>query len=370
MKRRSSGRGQWAAHFGLDVRFLDAREQFADWLALAIRANVDYGGYPCSTSIARQLIGSLVAQAALDAGCDAVIEGSSGKGNDQFRIHNTVKAFAPDMQIILPVRDVNLTRLEEMALCAEAGIPIDEVIVGGEDRTLWARSIASGGITLDTELPDDIWVWYVPPHDAPDAPTILTLTYADGVPVAMNGQRLPLGELIALLNETGGVHGIGRIDVIEDGIMDLKSREVYEAPAAVILLALHRDLEQLTLTKDELAFKRSVDARWGELVFGAEWFTPLKRDLDAFIAASQAVVNGTYEVSLYKGNITILRRVSPSSLYFQEVRAIQSQSFDQRWAGPAAQIRGLPVELLARRDTRWAETKQHLADEELEGAEE
>ena len=207
-----------AEHFGLDVRVLDARNELAEWLALAIRANVDYGGYPCATSIARQLIGSLVAVNALDAGCDAVIDGSSGKGNDQFRIHNTVKAFAPDMQVILPVRDVNLTRLEEMALCEDAGIPIDEVIVGGEDRTLWARSIASGGITLETELPDDIWVWYVPPYAAPDDATVLSLTYEAGVPVAMNGQRVPLGELIELLNETGGVHGIGRIDVIEDGI--------------------------------------------------------------------------------------------------------------------------------------------------------
>ena len=133
------------------------------------------------------------------------------------------------------------------------------------------------------------------------------------------------------------------------------------------LLALHRDLEQLTLTKDELAFKRTVDARWSELVFGAEWFTPLKRDLDAFVLASQAVVNGTYEIELYKGNLTILRRLSPSSLYFPDIRSIQSPSFDQRWAGQAALIRGLPLELLARRDARWAETKQRLAEDATEG---
>ena len=355
------------AHFGLDVRFLDAKPELAEWLTLAIRANVDYQGYPCATSMTRQLIGSLVARQALDSECDAIIDGSSGKGNDQFRIHNSVKAFAPDMQVILPVRDVNLTRLEEMALCEHYGVPIDEVIVGGEDRTIWARSIASGGITLQTELPDDIWVWYVPPREAPDDSAIFTLTYEAGVPVAMNGQRMPLLELVPILNELGGVHAIGRIDVFEDGIMDLKSREVYEAPAATILLALHRDLEQLTLTKDELAFKRTVDARWSELVFGAEWFTPLKRDLDAFVLASQAVVNGTYEIELYKGNLTILRRLSPSSLYFPDIRSIQSPSFDQRWAGQAALIRGLPLELLARRDARWAETKQRLAEDATEG---
>ncbi len=348
-----------AAFFGLDAVFLDAKPEFAQWLVKAIRANVDYNGYPCATSMTRQLIGATLARYAVERGCDAVVDGSSGKGNDQYRAHNSVKATAPDLRVIVPVRDVNLTRLEEMALCEDAGIPIDEVIVGGEDRTMWCRSIASGGITLSTELPDDIWVWYTPLRETPDEPTVIAVTFAAGVPVSLNGQPLPLEEMLGILNEVGGLHGIGRIDLIEDGIMDLKSREVYEAPAAMILLALHRDLEQLTLAKSEVQFKRVVDARWAELVFGAEWFTPLKDDLDAFIAQSQGTVNGTYTVELFKGNITILERESPSSLFFPEVRSIQSASFDQRWCGPAAQVRGLPFELLAKRDARWRDaTKQ------------
>lgn len=342
-----------AEMLNLDLRFLDTRAEFEQWLAKAIRANVDYNGYPCSTSMARQLIGATAAKYAVQLGCDAIVEGSSGKGNDQYRAHNSFKLFGPDLRILVPVRDFDLTRLEEMALCEHYGIPIQEVILGGEDKTLWCRSIASGGITLETELPDDIWLWYIPPQHAPDEPTTLTLTFEVGLPVAINGQRMELSELISVLNEIGGGNGLGRIDVIEDGIMDLKSREIYEAPAAAIILAVHRDLETLTLTGDEIQFKKIVDAQWAKLVFGAEWFAPLKADLDAFIAATQGVVNGTYEIELYKGTMTIVRRESPSSLYFSEVRSIQSSSFDQRWCGPAAQIRGLPFELLAKREARW-----------------
>lgn len=337
----------------LDVRFLDARAEFEQWLARAIRANVDYNGYPCATSMTRQLIGATAAKYAVQLGCDAIVDGSSGKGNDQYRAQNTFKLFGPDLRILVPVRDLDLTRLEEMALCEHYGIPIREVILGGEDKTMWCRSIASGGITLETELPDDIWLWFVPPQLAPDVATTLTLTFEEGLPTAINGQRMSLYELVSILNEIGGANGIGRIDLIEDGIMDLKSREIYEAPAAAIILALHRDLEQLTLTRDEVQFKKVIDARWSQLVFGAEWFTPLKADLDSFVAQSQGPVNGTYEIELYKGTLTILRRESPSSLYFPEVRSIQSSSFDQRWCGPAAQLRALPFELLAKRDARW-----------------
>lgn len=357
-----------AEALGLDLRFLDARAEFAGWLAQAIRANVDYNGYPCATSMTRQLIGAMAARFAVRLGCDAIVDGSSGKGNDQFRAQNTFKMFAPNLRALIPVRDLDLTRLEEMALCEHHGIPIREVILGGEDKTLWCRSIASGGITLDTELPDDIWLWYVPPMHAPDVPVTLSVSFEAGLPVALNGQRMDLFDIIAVLNEIGGANGIGRIDTIEDGIMDLKSREIYEAPAAQILLALHRDLESLTLTRDEIAFKRIVDARWAELVFGAAWFAPLKADLDAFIAQSQGPVNGTYEIELYKGTLTILRRESPSSLYFPEVRSIQSGSFDQRWAGPAAQLRALPFELLAKRDARAAAAVQTPGTAGEEGA--
>lgn len=170
------------------------------------------------------------------------------------------------------------------------------------------------------------------------------------MPVAVNGQRLPLKELIPLLNELGGKNGVGKLDLWEDGIMDLKSREIYEAPAATIILKLHRDLEGLCLTKDEIAFKGLVDQRWAALVYHGEWFHPLRADLDAFIAQTQGPVSGEYTVSLYKGNVDILQRRSATGLFAPEIRSITSASFNQQLCGPAAQIRGLPYEVLAKRN--------------------
>jgi argininosuccinate synthase len=242
-----------------------------------------------------------------------------------------------------------LTRTEEMALCEHFGVPVTEIIVGGDDKTMWCRSIASGGIGLDTELPDDVWLWLTPPQQAPDQPTTLTIAFEAGVPTKVNGQPLPLKELIPLLNEIGGKNGIGKLDLWEDGIMDLKSREIYEAPGATIILKLHRDLEGWCLTKDEIVFKKSVDQRWASLVYHGEWFHPLRADLDAFIEQSQKVVNGEYTVSLYKGNVDIVKRHSDTGLFSPEIRSIASASFNQQLCGPAAQIRGLPYEVLAKR---------------------
>ena len=339
-----------ARQLGIEPTLLDVKDEFSEvWLKKAIQANSDYNGYPVSTSMTRQLIAAVVAQRAVELGCDALMEGSTGKGNDQYRMHNVFTLFAPGLEILVPVRDFDLTRTEEMALCEHFGVPVTEVLVGGDDKTMWCRSIASGGIGLDTELPDDVWLWLTPPYKAPDEPTTITLTFEQGIPVAVNGQRLPLKELIPLLNELGGKNGIGKLDLWEDGIMDLKSREIYEAPAATIILKLHRDLEGWCLTKDEVVFKKLVDQRWGSLVYHGEWYQPLRADLDAFIAETQKVVNGEYTVNLYKGNVDILKRQSDSGLFMPEVRAIQSASFNQQLCGPAAQIRGLPYEVLAKR---------------------
>lgn len=338
---------------------LDVKDEFSEvWLKKAIQANADYNGYPCATSMTRQLIAAVVARKAVELGCDALMEGSTGKGNDQYRMHNVFTLFAPGLEILVPVRDFDLTRTEEMALCEHYGVPVTEVLVGGDDKTMWCRSIASGGIGLDTALPDDVWLWLTPPQQAPDEPTVLTLTFAGGVPVAVNGQPLPLKELIPLLNELGGKNGVGKLDLWEDGIMDLKSREIYEAPAATILLKLHRDLEGYCLTKDEIAFKKAVDQRWAALVYHGEWFHPLRADLDAFIAQTQAVVNGEYTISLYKGNVDILRRWSPTGLFAPEIRSITSASFNQQLCGPAAQIRGLPYEVLAKRGAAMQNSRQ------------
>jgi len=340
-----------AAQLGISPLVIDAKQEFTEqWLSKAIQANSDYNGYPVSTSMTRQLIAAHIAQKALELGCDALMEGSTGKGNDQYRMHNVFSLFAPGMPIFVPVRDFDLTRGEEQLLMEYYGVTAEEVIAGGDDKTMWCRSIASGGIDLTTELPDSIWMWLTPPAKAPDKPTTITLGWQNGLPVALNGRPLPLDQIIEQLNIIGGSNGIGKIDLFEDGIMGMKSREIYEAPAATILLKVHRDLEQFCLTKEEIQVKRQLDAQWASLVYHGEWFHPLKEAIDAFIATTQKVVNGEYTLELYKGNINILARSSSSGLFFSDVRSIKSASFNQKECAPAAHLRGLPFELIARRN--------------------
>jgi argininosuccinate synthase len=342
---------QKAAALGIEPILIDAKKEFSnEWLTRAILANSDYNGYPVSTSMTRQLVAKLVGLEAKRLKCDAIMEGSSGKGNDQYRMHNVFKLFAPGLDTLVPVRDFNLTRLEERILCEHWGVPVTEQVVGGDDKTLWCRSIASGAIDLNQSIPDDVWMWRAPLTQAKECAEEIDLKFRDGLPIALNGQQLSLDQLIATLNEIAGSHGIGLIDMFEDGIMDLKSREIYEAPAAHVILKLHRDLEQQCLTKEEIQFKRIVDSKWAYQVYHGLWFSPLKEALDAFIAQTQNVVSGTIRARLYKGNIEITNRESSYSLFSPEVRSIKSASFDQRWCTHAAKIRGLPFEILAKRE--------------------
>src|SRR4030066_2046345 len=205
--------------------FFDLRKEFTEvWIARAIRANSDYLGYPVSTSMTRQIVAKKVAEVALREGCDAILEGSSGKGNDQYRMHNVFKMFAPKLKILVPVRDFDLTRLEEEELCKKWGVPVTEIVTGGDDKTMGGRSIASGALDLNQPLSDDIWMWYWPIERAPDEPSFVTLEFEKGIPTKLNGKRRPLGEIIPALNTIGGMHSIGRIDMFEDGVMDMKSR--------------------------------------------------------------------------------------------------------------------------------------------------
>jgi len=267
-------------------------------------------------------------------------------------MHDVFKMFAPNLKILVPVRDFDLTRLEEEALCREWGVPVTGMITGGDDKTMWCRSIASGAIDLNQPIPDDIWMWYPPPEKAPDQPAYFTLEFEKEIRVKLNGKQKLLGEIIPELNVTGGIHSIGKIDMFEDGIMDLKRREVYEAPAATIILKLHRDLEQFCLTKDEVQFKKGIDRKWVFLIYHGMAYHPLRYDLDAFIEASQKVVNGQYKVKLYKGNMDIVHRESRTSLFSLEIRSIKATRFDQRRCADAAFIRGLPFEMLAKRKKR------------------
>jgi len=330
--------------------FFDLRKEFTEvWIARAIQANSDYLGYPVSTSMTRQIVARKVAEVARAEGCDAILEGSSGKGNDQYRMHNVFKMIAPNLKILVPVRDFDLTRLEEEALCRAWGVPVTEMITGGDDKTMWCRSIASGAVDLNQPLPDDIWMWYWPIESSPDEPSFITLEFEKGIPTKLNEKRRSLGEIIPAINTIGGMHSIGKIDMFEDGIMDLKSREIYEAPGATIILKLHRDLEQFCLTKDEIQVKKGVDQKWAYLIYHGMAYHPLRYDLDAFIEQSQKVVNGKYKIKLFRGNIEIVHRESKTSLFSPEIRSIKATGFDQRRCADAAFVRGLPFEILAKR---------------------
>ncbi len=331
---------------------IDAKEEFShSWLKKALWANSNYNGYPVSTSMTRQLIAHIVAQKAKELGCDAILEGSTGKGNDQYRMHNVFTLFAPDATILVPVRDFNLTRQEEIILSQAWNIPVTEEIVGGDDKTLWCRSIASGAIGLNQAIPENVWLWYKNPVTSSAQPVTLTVEFSGGIPSALNGELLSLDTLIDKLNIIAGEQGIGLIDMCEDQIMGLKSREIYEAPAAHVLLKVHQDLEQFCLTKEEISTKKSIDAQWSSFVYHGMWFHPLRKALDAFIEQTQSVVNGTYTLQLYKGTITILKRELPTSLFYPEIRSIASSSFDQRWCANAAKVMGLPFTVLAKRNS-------------------
>ena len=346
---------QKAKVLGITPVVIDAKQEFADlWLSKAIQANSNYEGYPVSTSMTRQLIAAKIASLALKLGCDAIMEGSSGKGNDQYRMHNVFKLFAPQLDVLVPVRDFDLTRGEEEELSRELGVPITEVMQGGDDKTLWCRSLASGAIGLNQPIPEDAWLWWKPPSKTKSTPTQVSVTFEHGVPVALDGVETPLPEIVAKLNLIAGSHGIGKIDIFEDGIMGLKSRELYEAPGAAVLLKLHHDLEQFCLTKEELDFKAGADQKWAYLVYHGAWFSPLKEALDAFIQTTQAHVVGTVTASLFQGSIDLVSRQSEHSLFFPEIRGLQSRSFNQQLCGPAAQIGGLPWEVLAKRMSKVA----------------
>ena len=341
---------------------IDAKQEFAkEWLPRAIYANSDYNGYPVSTSMTRQLVARIVALEARKLGCDSILEGSTGKGNDQYRMNNVFKMFTPELKVLVPVRDFDMTRAEETALCQAWGVPVNEQITGGDDKTMWCRSIASGAVDLNQEIPEHVWMWLVPPEKAKDEPTYVDIAFQAGLPVAMNGKRMALDKLVDKLNVIAGAAGVGRIDMFEDGIMSLKSREIYEAPAAHVILKLHHDLEQYCLTKEEIQFKKIVDAKWAYLIYHGMSYHPLARALNAFIAETQPVCNGEYKVKLYKGNIEIVRRSSETSLFSPEIRSIKATGFDQRWCANAAKVRGLPFEILARREAAMAKFTRKIS---------
>jgi argininosuccinate synthase len=305
----------------LDCHVVDAREEFArEYVAPAIKANAVYGlGYPLFTALGRPLIAKLAVEYARASGCDTIAHGCTGKGNDQVRIEATVTTLAPELKVIAPVRGWQMGRDEEVAYAREHGIPVkggSEVAPYSIDDNLWGRSSEGRWIEdLEHAPEDDVFQLVTRPEEAPDQAEELELEFERGLPVAVNGEPLPLVELIERVAEIGARHGVGIVDHIEDRIVGLKVRDIYEVPAAAIVLPAHAELEKLVGTIHQNQFKPALDRQWAYLVYAGLWWEPLRADLDAYMDAVNAHVTGTVALKLYKGSARVVRRSSPNAVY-------------------------------------------------------
>jgi argininosuccinate synthase len=313
----------------LDCHVVDAREEFArDYVIPAIKANALYGGgYPLFTALGRPLIAKLAVDHARSSGCDTIAHGCTGKGNDQVRIEATVATLAPELKTIAPVRSWQMGREEEIAYAQEHGIPIKTHQAGGTgsetapysiDDNLWGRSSEGRWIEdLDHAPDDDVFQLVTRPELAPDQAEVVEVEFERGVPVGLNGLRLELVELIERVAAVAARHGVGIVDHIEDRIVGLKVRDIYEAPAAAILLPAHQELEKLVCTIHQNQFKAQLDRQWAYLVYAGLWWEPLRTDLDAYMDSVNEQVTGTIGLKLYKGHARVVTRSSPNAVYDQ-----------------------------------------------------
>jgi argininosuccinate synthase len=330
-----------------DAFVQDARAEFAgEYVAPAIRANALYGGkYPLFTALGRPLIAKKLVETAREVGATHIAHGSTGKGNDQVRFDVTTASIAPDLTVVAPVRDWNMSRPEEMAYAEEHGIPVPTTKESpySVDENLWGRSIEAGPLEdPDHEPTEDVFAITTSPENAPDEPKYVEIGFQEGLPTTLDGEGLPLVDLISELGAVAGTNAIGRIDMVEDRLVGIKSREIYEAPAALAIIAAHRELETLTLTRDVLRFKATVEQRYAELTYEGLWFTPLKSALDAFVAETQKTVTGTVRLKLYKGNSTVVGRKAPNALYSEDLATYDPNStFDEAAAAGFIALWGL-----------------------------
>ena len=307
----------------LECQVVDAREEFArDYVVPAIKANALYGGgYPLFTALGRPLIAKLAVDYARRSGCDTIAHGCTGKGNDQVRIEATVATLAPELKTIAPVRSWQMGREEEIAYAREHGIPVKggtEIAPYSIDDNLWGRSSEGRWIEeLDHAPEDDVFQLVTRPELAPDEGEIVEVEFERGVPVGLNGERLQLVELLERAAEIAARHGVGIVDHIEDRIVGLKVRDIYEAPAAAILLPAHQELEKLVCTIHKNQFKAALDRQWAYLVYAGLWWEPLRGDLDAYMDSVNAQVSGKIALKLYKGHARVVTRSSPGAVYDQ-----------------------------------------------------
>ena len=309
----------------VDCHVVDAREQFVhDYVLPAIKANAIYGlGYPLFTALGRPLIAKLAVEHARLNGCDTIAHGCTGKGNDQVRIEATIATLAPDLKVIAPVRGWRMGREEEITYAREHGIPVKggtESAPYSIDDNLWGRSSEGRWIEdLDHAPEDDVFQLVTRPEEAPDEGETVTVEFERGVPSALNGERMGLVDLLQRAGEVGARHGVGIVDHIEDRIVGLKVRDIYEVPAAAIVLTAHAELEKLVGTIHQNQLKPMLDQKWAFLIYAGLWYEPLRVELDAFMNAANEAVTGTIGLKLYKGSVRVVTRSSPNAVYDSEL---------------------------------------------------
>ena len=330
---------------------VDVREAFVNRCIFpSIKANGLYEGYPMGTSLARPLIAEEVVNIARKEGAKAVAHGCTGKGNDQLRFDVVFRS--SDLEVIAPIREKNMTREWEIEYAEKHGIPIpvSKEKPWSVDENLWSRSI-EGGKLEDPSFhpPEEIYAWTVSPHNAPDFEQEITLTFENGVPVAINGKHMDGYSLIKEMNSIAGSHGIGRNDMMENRVLGIKAREIYEHPAATVLLTAHADLERLILTREEYAFKQTVDAKWAQLAYYGLIYEPLWDALNAFIDTTQKRINGTVDLRLYKGSVTVIGRASPDSFYSIDIASFDSTTVDQTHSIGYSHYYGLQARLVRKK---------------------
>lgn len=325
------------------------REFVTEYIFPALKAGALYEKtYPMATSLGRPLLAKMLVGIARKEGATAVAHGCTGKGNDQVRFEVSIAALAPDLKVIAPLREWEFaSREEEMDYAKKHGIPVAATAASpySIDENIWGTSIECGVLEDPTvEPPEDAYQQTVSPQDAPDEPANVTIEFFEGVPVTLNGSITNPVSILHELNTTGGAHGVGRLDMIENRLVGIKSREIYEAPAATILHFAHTELERLTLDKAVFHMKSQLAAEYANLVYNGLWFTPLRKALDAFFDETQRRVTGSVTVKLFKGNVTIAARKSPYSLYNTKLATYTKEdSFDHKASEGFIKIFGLPV---------------------------
>jgi len=335
----------------VDAVTLDLKNTFAEEFVFpALQANALYEGrYPLATSLARPLIAAVVVEEAKRRGAAAVAHGCTGKGNDQVRFDLTIMALGPDLKIIAPLREWSMSREDEIAYAEEHGIPVPVTVESpySVDENLWGRSCEAGVLEDPMVEPrDDAYEWTVAPAQAPDEPLYLEITFSGGRPTALDGEEMGLVELTGKVNELGGKHGVGRIDMVENRLVGIKSREIYEAPAATILIEAHRALESLTLTRETMHFKPILEAKFAELVYFGLWYDPLRAALMAAVGSTQEKVSGRVRVKLFKGTCTVVGRESEYSLYDYALATYdRADEFNHRSSEGFIELWGLPLKV-------------------------